>query len=193
MSNPFSIFGGSGSGPGDTELQMLDTEQLGTPREGQTIKTGNIFKEGRGTTVFGKGIALSDRFFTLYVEDGRPTLKYIHRDTSAVLGVCDLTACTIAKSKNPRKDHAGLFAFCMRLDMRESPVNTNRDKLKLTLCFKERDDMNSWFVTLLLLVAPTHANSVMTFAGTLRSCGPSTSRTTYSSATWRKRKRPRPI
>jgi len=145
MSNPFSIFGGAAQG--DTELQMLDTEQLGTPREGQTIKTGNIFKEGRGTTFFGKGMSLSDRFFTLYVEDGRPTLKYVHRDTSAVLGVCDLTGCTIAKSKNPRKDHGGVFSFCMRLDMTESPVNTNRDKLKLTLCFKERDDMNSWLAT----------------------------------------------
>ena len=129
---------------GDTELELRDTADLGTPREGQTIKTGNIMKEGRGSTIFSKGISLSKRFFTLYVEDGRPTLKYINSETSEVLGVCDLTGCEISKSKNARKDATGIYPYCMRLDMKESPVNTNRDKLKLTLCFPDRDDMNSW-------------------------------------------------
>jgi hypothetical protein len=126
------------------ELRMLDTAELGTPREGQTIKTGNILKEGRGSTIFSKGLSLSKRFFTLYVDDGRPTLKYLNSETSEVLGVCDLTDCKISKSKNSRKDAVGLPLYCMRLDMKESPINTNRDKLKLTLCFQETEDMNSW-------------------------------------------------
>lgn len=136
---------GSTAKQGDGEFEMLDTAELGTPREGKTIKTGNILKEGRGSTVFSKGISLTKRFFTLYVEDGRPTLKYLNSETSEVLGVCDLTDCVISKSKNPRKDASGIFPHCMRLDMKESPVNTNRDKLKLTLCFNQRAEMNSWF------------------------------------------------
>ncbi len=136
---------GSTARQAEGELQMLDTAELGTPREGKTIKTGNIMKEGRGLTVFSKGISLTKRFFTLYVEDGRPTLKYLNSETSEVLGVCDLTGCIVSKSKNPRKDATGTFPHCMRLDMKESPVNTNRDKLKLTLCFSQQGEMNSWF------------------------------------------------
>jgi hypothetical protein len=126
------------------ELQLLDTSELASPREGKTIKTGNILKEGRGSTIFSKGLHLSKRFFTLYVEDGRPTLKYLNSETSQVLGICDLTGCKISKSKNARKDAVGLSLCCMRLDMQESPINTNRDKLKLTLCFQDTEDMNSW-------------------------------------------------
>jgi hypothetical protein len=136
-------FGLSGKDASE-ELRLLDTAELGSPREGQTIKTGNILKEGRGSSIFSKGLQLSRRFFTLYVEDGRPTLKYLNSETSQVLGVCDLTNCKISKSKNPRKDAVGASLCCMRLDMTESPVNTNRDKLKLTLCFQDTADMNSW-------------------------------------------------
>jgi hypothetical protein len=127
------------------ELSMLDTAELGTPREGKTIKTGNILKEGRGSSIFSKGLSLSNRFFTLCVEDGRPTLKYLNSETSQVLGICDLTGCVIAKSKNARKDTTGRSLHCMRLDMQESPVNTDRDKLKLTLCFSEPAEMNAWW------------------------------------------------